>query len=81
MTKQISVVSLAKAPLPQTEFVDASGDVWVATGHNAGGELLLECPEPHDPGDQGDGESTLWTLHKVQQAFGPLMARSVVRAA
>ncbi|MEV7389562.1 hypothetical protein [Streptomyces sp. NPDC091215] len=75
------VVSLAKRPLPQTEFVDASGDVWVATGHTAGGELLLECPEPRDPADAGDGESFPWTLHKVQAAFGPLLARSAVSAA
>ena len=55
--------------------------MWVATGHTAGGELLLECPEPHDPGDQGDGESIEWTLHRVQVAFGPLLARSAVSAA
>lgn len=75
------VVSLNKAPLPDTEFVDSAGDVWVATGHTLGGELLLSCPRPHDPQDQGDGESFPWTLALVQAAFGPLMARSAVKAA
>jgi hypothetical protein len=74
------VVSLAKRPLPQTEFVDASGDVWVASGHNAGGELLLACREPHSPEDAGVGESFPWTLHAVQAAFGPLIARTAVAA-
>lgn len=73
-------VSLHKRPLPQTEFVDASGDVWVASGHNAAGELLLDCPEPHSPEDAGVGPSFPWTLHRVQSAFGPLIARSAVAA-
>lgn len=75
------VVPLHKATLPQTEFVDASGDVWVATGHTSSGELLLSCPEPHDPEDAGVGESFAWTLGRVQSAFGPLIARSAVNAA
>lgn len=75
------VVSLHKRPLPQIEFVDASGDVWVATGHNSGGELLLSCPQPKAPEDCGEGESFAWTYHLVQVAFGPLMARTAVRAA
>lgn len=80
MPGRVTVLSLRKAPLPQTEFVDASGDVWVATGHNPGGELLLSCPQPKNPEDQGVGESFAWTLHLVQSAFGPLMARSAVAA-
>ncbi|MDT0387879.1 hypothetical protein [Streptomyces dubilierae] len=75
------VVSLHKAPLPQTEFVDRDGDVWTASGHTAGGELVLACLEPHEPRDAGDGESYPWTLHEVQQAFGPLIARTAVKAA
>lgn len=74
------VVSLHKAPLPQTVFVDRDGDVWHATGHTGSGELLLACPEPHDPADRGEGESYPWTLHKVQLSFGPLIARSAVAA-
>lgn len=73
------VVSLNKAPLPQTVFVDRDGDVWVTVGHNERGELVLECPEPQNPGDRGEGESA-WTLHKVQAHFGPLIARSAVAA-
>jgi hypothetical protein len=61
--------------------VDSSGDVWVATGHNADGELLLVCPQPQNPEDQGEGNSFAWTLALVQAGFGPLMARSAVRAA
>lgn len=74
------VVSLHKAPLPQTEFVDRDGDVWVATGHTPSGELLLSCPQPHDPEDAGSGESYPWTLRDVRKAFGPLIARSAVAA-
>jgi hypothetical protein len=73
-------VSLHKAPLPQTVFVDAHGDVWEATGHTPAGELLLSCPQPHDPEDAGAGESFAWTLRLVQAAFGPLIARSAVRS-
>jgi hypothetical protein len=72
------VVPLHEAPLPSTEFVDVSGDVWVATGHTPGGELLLSCPQPQDPEDAGAGESFAWTLRLVQAAFGPLIARSAV---
>lgn len=71
-------VPLHKATLPQTEFVDRDGDVWQATGYNAAGELLLACPEPHDPDDRGVGESFPWTLRSVRQSFGPLIARSAV---
>jgi len=74
------VVSLAKAPLPQTEFVDASGDVWTASGHNDEGELLLACPAPREERDAGVGDSRPWTLHEVQSAFGPLIARTAVAA-
>jgi len=70
------VVALHKAPLPQTEFVDRNGNVWVADRHNARGELVLACPNPVDPEDAGEGESYPWTLHEVQTAFGPLIARS-----
>lgn len=75
------VVSLHKAPLPTTVFVDRDGDVWTASGHNADGQLVLACPEPHDPADAGEGESRAWTLHEVQEAFGPLIARTAVSAA
>jgi hypothetical protein len=74
------VVSLHKAPLPQTVFVDRDGDVWTASGHNGRGELLLTCREPHEVRDAGEGESFPWTLHDVQQAFGPLIARTAVAA-
>lgn len=74
------VLSLHKAPLPLTEFVDRDGDVWVAAGHNGRGELVLACAAPQNPGDQGVGESRSWTLREVQSAFGPLMARSAVAA-
>lgn len=73
-------VPLHKATLPQTEFVDSSGDVWVPSGHTAGGELLLACPAPSRPEDRGEGASYAWTLHEVRQAFGPLIARSAVSA-
>lgn len=73
-------VSLHKAPLPQTEFVDRDGDVWVATGHTYDGELLLACPHPSNPDDRGEGESYPWTLRSVRMAFGPLIARSAVAA-
>lgn len=75
------VVSLHKAPLPSTEFVDARGNVWVADRNNERGELVLACPHPVDPADCGDGESYPWTLHEVQAAFGPLIARSAAVAA
>jgi hypothetical protein len=75
------VVSLHKAPLPQTEFVDRDGDVWTAAGHNGRGELVLACLEPQDPRDAGEGDSHQWTLHEVQTAFGPLIARTAVKAA
>ncbi|MFF0143645.1 hypothetical protein ACFYRN_45605 [Streptomyces sp. NPDC005227] len=74
-------VSLAKKPVPQTVFVDRDGDEWLVTGHNGRGELVLSCPNPQNPGDQGVGESRAWTLHEVQTAFGPLMARTSVNAA
>jgi hypothetical protein len=74
------VVSLHKAPLPQTVFVDRDGDVWEATGHTYDGQLLLVCKAPRDPRDAGEGESHQWTLHDVQQAFGPLIARTAVAA-
>jgi hypothetical protein len=71
-------VPLHKATLPQTEFTDSSGDVWVPTGYNTAGELVLACPNPQDPRDAGEGESHPWTLHEVQAGFGPLIARSAV---
>lgn len=74
------VVSLHKAPLPQTEFVDARGNVWVTDRTNAAGELVLSCPNPVNPDDCGEGESYPWTLHEVQAAFGPLIARTAVAA-
>lgn len=76
MTTQ--VVPLHVAPLPQTEFVDSAGDVWLASGHNGCGELVLACPEPREARDAGAGASRAWTLHEVQAAFGPLIARTAV---
>lgn len=69
-------VPLHKATLPQTVFVDREGDVWQATGHSPSGELLLSCPQPHNPEDAGEGESFAWTFGLVQASFGPLIARS-----
>jgi hypothetical protein len=74
------VVSLHKAPLPGTEFVDRNGDVWVPSGHTPSGELLLSCPQPKNPEDCGEGESFAWTYRLVQSAFGPLIGRSAVAA-
>ncbi|MEV5168247.1 hypothetical protein AB0K66_26985 [Streptomyces werraensis] len=74
------VVTLHKAPLPKTVFVDRAGDVWTASGHNGRGELVLTCSEPHEARDAGEGASYPWTLHDVQQAFGPLIARTAVAA-
>lgn len=71
-------VPLHKATLPQTVFVDRDGDEWSPAGHNASGELILACPSPSSPGDQGEGPSHAWTLSKVRGLFGPLMARSAV---
>lgn len=71
-------VSLCKAPLPGTEFVDRDGDVWVATGHTTDGELLLACPSPQNPDDAGEGPSFPWTLRMVRLSFGPLIARTAV---
>ncbi|GGQ83373.1 hypothetical protein [Streptomyces flaveolus] len=75
------VVSLHKAPLPSAEFVDVNGNVWVADRHNDRGELVLACPAPVNPEDAGEGESYPWTLHEVQAAFGPLIARTAAVAA
>lgn len=74
------VLPLHQAPLPRTVFVDRDGDEWQATGHTPGGELLLACPQPSNPEDQGEGESFAWTLGLVQAQFGPLIARSAVAA-
>lgn len=71
-------VPLHKATLPQTEFVDSSGDVWQPAGHNGRGELVLACPSPQEQRDAGEGASYPWTLREVQSAFGPLIARSAV---
>jgi hypothetical protein len=79
-TSPIEMPGRSVQPLPQTEFVDKDGDVWVAAGHNGRGELVLACAAPQDPRDQGDGESYPWTLREVQSGFGPLMARSAVAA-
>ena len=73
-------VPLHKATLPSTEFVDCHGDVWVPSGHAPNGELLLACPQPSNPEDQGEGESFAWTLGLVRAGFGPLIARSAVAA-
>lgn len=72
------VVPLHKATLPETEFVDKDGDVWVPSGYNGRGELELICPNPQDPREDGEGEPRRWSLHGVQSAFGPLIARSAV---
>ncbi|MFJ4926904.1 hypothetical protein [Streptomyces sp. NPDC088736] len=74
-------MSLSKKPQTRTVFVDRDGDEWLVSGHNERGELLLSCPRPQDPVDQGDGPSFEWTLARVQRVFGPLMARSAVNAA
>jgi hypothetical protein len=74
----LRVLPLHEAPLPQTVFVDRDGDTWVPAGHTTEGELLLACPEPQNPGDQGDGPSHPWTLAKVEAAFGPLTPRADV---
>lgn len=71
-------VALHKATLPQTVFVDRDGDVWVAVGHNGRGELELICPAPQDSREDGEGEPRRWSLHGVQSAFGPLIARTAV---
>lgn len=63
---------------PLTEFVDKDGDVWVPSGYNGRGELELICPNPQDPREDGEGEPRRWSLHGVQSAFGPLIARSAV---
>lgn len=73
-------VPLHKATLPETVFVDGAGDEWIPAGHAGNGELLLSCPEPREERDAGEGESHPWTLREVRQAFGPLIARSVVAA-
>lgn len=72
---QIAVLPLHEAPQAQV-FVDSSGDVWVGTGHTSAGELLLACPQPGDPEDQGEGESFAWTVRLVEAGFGPLTAVS-----
>jgi hypothetical protein len=70
------VVPLHKAPLPLSGFVDSTGDVWVPSGYTDKGELLLSCPQPQETRDAGEGDSHPWTLHDVQSAFGPLIART-----
>lgn len=67
-------------PLPRAVFVDRDGDEWQTIGHTPSGELLLSCPQPTSPEDQGVGASFAWTLGLVQRAFGPLIARSGVTA-
>jgi hypothetical protein len=54
------------------QYIDRDGDVWVGTGRNPGGELLLSCPQPANPEDAGAGESFAWTLRLVETGFGPL---------
>jgi hypothetical protein len=76
-TGQIRVLPLHQSPQAQA-FIDRDGDVWVPNGHTASGELLLACPQPHDPEDQGEGDSFAWTLRLVEAGFGPLTARSAV---
>jgi hypothetical protein len=63
-----------------TVFIDRDGDTWIPNGTDSAGELRLVCPEPAEPGDQGDGESYPWTLRMVEVAFGPLTERSAVSA-
>lgn len=72
------VFALHEAPLPQTVFVDNDGDVWEPDGHTASGELLLACPNPHDPAEFADGPSFPWTLAAVERVFGPLTPRADV---
>ncbi len=79
-TSSQTPIPLHEAPLPQTVFVDRDGDVWQATGHTPDGELLLTCPQPRNPEDQGEGDSFAWTLRLVQAGFGPLIAQSAVAA-
>ncbi|MFF3511592.1 hypothetical protein [Streptomyces sp. NPDC002573] len=65
------VLPLHESPQAQA-FVDREGDVWVGTGRTSNGELLLACPQPHNPEDAGEGESFAWTLRLVEAGFGPL---------
>ncbi|MER5882670.1 phiSA1p31-related protein [Streptomyces sp. NPDC001941] len=60
---------------PPVAYVDADGDRWTVTGKRTpDGELIVECAEPQDPDDAGEGESFPWTLRLVEDAFGPLTA-------
>ncbi|MEV8032225.1 hypothetical protein [Streptomyces sp. NPDC086182] len=74
-----AVLPLHQSP-QATVFVDRDGDEWIPDGVDAAGELRLSCPEPAEPGDQGEGESHPWTLSEVRSAFGPLTERSAVSA-
>lgn len=65
------VCPLHQSPLAP-QFVDREGDVWVGTGRNPGGELLLSCPQPRNPEDAGEGDGFAWTLRLVETEFGPL---------
>lgn len=73
------VLPLHEAPLV-TVFVDREGDTWIPDGTDGKGELRLVCPEPVEPGDQGEGESFPWTLRLVEAAFGPLTKQMAVSA-
>jgi hypothetical protein len=74
-----TVLPLHEAPQASV-FVDRDGDVWVPNGTDSAGELKLSCPNPAEPGDQGEGESHPWTLPEVRSAFGPLTEQSAVSA-
>lgn len=69
----IRVLPLHEAPQAQV-FLDSSGDTWVGVGRTSSGDLLLACPQPSNPEDQGEGDSFAWTLRLVEAGFGPLTA-------
>jgi hypothetical protein len=60
-------------------FMDRAGDVWRSTGRGMGGDEVLVCDEPLDPGDQGEGEPEVpWTVATVTAWFGPLTETGAV---
>ena len=65
------VVPLHQSP---QAWVDREGDKWVASGRTPAGDVLVACPQPNNPEDQGHGESFAWTLRLVEAGFGPLRA-------
>lgn len=60
-------------------LVDRDGEEWTVTGRTAGGDVRVFCAEPSDPDDRGDGPSFPWTLPVVEQWFGPLVPKAMVR--